>query len=74
MEQDLKTKDFEISILEKENEIQILNAKREADIMLIRAKAKADSLKLTNSKLTTKYIQLNALENPHNRVIYIQPK
>lgn len=63
--------DYELSIEKKRNEIERLNAQREAEITLIKARAEAEALRLVNSQITTKYIQLKAMENPNNKVIYL---
>lgn len=70
-EQELETMKFELSIAKKDNEIARLKAQRDAEIQLIKAKAESESLKLVNSQLTTKYIQLKAMENPSNKIIYL---
>lgn len=69
--QEAAAMEYELSIEKKKNEIERLNAQREAEITLIRARAEAEALKLVNSQITTKYIQLKAMENPNNKVIYL---
>jgi regulator of protease activity HflC (stomatin/prohibitin superfamily) len=70
-EQELETMKFELSIAKKDNEIARLKAQRDAEIQVIKAKAEAESLRLVNSQITTKYIQLKAMENPNNKIIYL---
>jgi regulator of protease activity HflC (stomatin/prohibitin superfamily) len=70
-EQEVETMKYEMNTEKKRNEIERMNAQRDAEIKLIRAKAEAESLRLVNSQITTKYIQLKAMENPNNKVIYL---
>ncbi|TGK11427.1 prohibitin family protein [Leptospira fletcheri] len=80
-EQQLEAMKFQIRITQKDNEMERMKAKREAEIRIIeaeaeaksnviKAKAAAEAQEMINSKLTTKYIQFKALENPNNKIIY----
>ncbi len=80
-EQQLEAMKFQIRITQKDNEMERMKAKREAEIRIIeaeaearssviKAKASAESQDLINSKLTARYIQYRALENPNNKIIY----
>jgi regulator of protease activity HflC (stomatin/prohibitin superfamily) len=70
-EQESEAMKYELSKEKKKNEIERLNAQRDAEITIIKAKAEAEALRLVNSQITTKYIQLKAMENPNNKVIYL---
>ena len=70
-EQESEAMKYELSKEKKKNEIERLNAQRDAEITIIKAKADAEALRLVNSQITTKYIQLKAMENPNNKVIYL---
>ncbi|EPG74262.1 SPFH domain/Band 7 family protein [Leptospira fainei serovar Hurstbridge str. BUT 6] len=80
-EQQLEAMKFQIRITQKDNEMERMKAKREAEIRIIeaeaeakssviKARATAEAQEMINSKLTTKYIQYKALENPNNKIIY----
>jgi hypothetical protein len=70
-EQEADSMKHEMISAKKRNEIDKMNALQDAELKIIKAKAEAESLRIVNAQITTKYIQLKAMENPNLRVIYL---
>ncbi|MCU0824913.1 MAG: prohibitin family protein [Leptospira sp.] len=62
---------FEINIAKKDAEIQAITAEGRAKAILLEAEAQAKAQKLISESLTPKYIQLKAMENPNNKLIFM---
>ena len=62
---------FEINIAKKDAEIQTITAEGKAKSILLEAEAQAKAQKLISESLTQKYIQLKAMENPNNKLIFV---
>ncbi|WP_208652345.1 prohibitin family protein [Leptospira kemamanensis] len=62
---------FEINIAKRDAEIQQISADGKAKAVLIEAEAQAKAQKMISDSLTPKYIQLKAMENPNNKLIFI---
>lgn len=62
---------FEINIAKKDAEIQSITAEGKAKSILIEAEAQAKAQKMISDSLTTKYIQLKAMESPNNKLIFV---
>lgn len=70
-EQEAESMKHEMISAKKRNEIEKMNALQDAELKIIKAKAEAESLRIVNAQITTKYIQLKAMENPNLSVIYL---
>ncbi|EOQ89757.1 SPFH domain/Band 7 family protein [Leptospira yanagawae serovar Saopaulo str. Sao Paulo = ATCC 700523] len=62
---------FEINIAKRDAEIQQISAEGKAKAALIEAEAQAKAQKMISDSLTPKYIQLKAMENPNNKLIFV---
>lgn len=62
---------FEINIAKRDAEIQQITADGRAKAVLIEADAQAKAQKMISESLTPKYIQLKAMENPNNKLIFV---
>ncbi|MCW7505811.1 prohibitin family protein [Leptospira paudalimensis] len=62
---------FEINIAKRDAEIQQISADGKAKAVLIEAEAQAKAQKMISDSLTPKYIQLKAMENPNNKLIFV---
>ncbi|PJZ84349.1 prohibitin family protein [Leptospira harrisiae] len=62
---------FEINIAKRDAEIQQISADGRAKAVLIEAEAQAKAQKMISESLTPKYIQLKAMENPNNKLIFV---
>ncbi|MBL0953935.1 MAG: prohibitin family protein [Leptospira sp.] len=62
---------FEINIAKRDAEIQQITADGKAKAVLIEAEAQAKAQKMISDSLTPKYIQLKAMENPNNKLIFV---
>ncbi|XDD46405.1 prohibitin family protein [Leptospira sp. WS39.C2] len=62
---------FEINIAKRDAEIQQITAEGKAKAVLIEAEAQSKAQKMISDSLTPKYIQLKAMENPNNKLIFI---
>lgn len=62
---------FEINIAKRDAEIQQISAEGKAKAVLIEAEAQAKAQKMISDSLTPKYIQLKAMENPNNKLIFV---
>ncbi|PJZ46994.1 prohibitin family protein [Leptospira brenneri] len=62
---------FEINIAKRDAEIQQITADGRAKAVLIEAEAQAKAQKMISESLTPKYIQLKAMENPNNKMIFV---
>lgn len=62
---------FEINIAKRDAEIQQISAEAKAKAVLIEAEAQAKAQKMISDSLTPKYIQLKAMENPNNKLIFV---
>ncbi|MCW7488286.1 prohibitin family protein [Leptospira meyeri] len=62
---------FEINIAKRDAEIQQISADGRAKAVLIEAEAQAKAQRMISESLTPKYIQLKAMENPNNKLIFV---
>ncbi|ABZ99424.1 prohibitin family protein [Leptospira biflexa] len=62
---------FEINIAKRDAEIQQISAEAKAKAVLIEAEAQAKAQRMISESLTPKYIQLKAMENPNNKLIFV---
>ncbi|WP_208730879.1 prohibitin family protein [Leptospira bouyouniensis] len=62
---------FEINIAKRDAEIQQIAAEGKAKAVLIEAEAQAKAQRMISESLTPKYIQLKAMENPNNKLIFV---
>ncbi|TGL86703.1 prohibitin family protein [Leptospira congkakensis] len=62
---------FEINIAKRDAEIQQISADGKAKAVLIEAEAQAKAQRMISESLTQKYIQLKAMENPNNKLIFV---
>ncbi|TGM63952.1 prohibitin family protein [Leptospira meyeri] len=62
---------FEINIAKRDAEIQQISADGRAKAVLIEAEAQAKAQRMISESLTLKYIQLKAMENPNNKLIFV---
>ncbi|TGM58261.1 prohibitin family protein [Leptospira vanthielii] len=62
---------FEINIAKRDAEIQAITAEGKAKSVLIEAEAQAKAQRMIADSLTNRYIQLKAMENPNNKLIFV---
>ncbi|EOQ96929.1 SPFH domain/Band 7 family protein [Leptospira wolbachii serovar Codice str. CDC] len=62
---------FEINIAKRDAEIQQISADGRAKAVLIEAEAQAKAQRMISESLTPRYIQLKAMENPNNKLIFV---
>ncbi|MBM9548098.1 prohibitin family protein [Leptospira sp. 201903074] len=62
---------FEINIAKRDAEIQQISAEGKAKAALIEADAQAKAQRMISESLTPRYIQLKAVENPNNKLIFV---
>lgn len=71
-EQEQQQMVFAIKIAERDAEITVIKAKAEAEAARIEAQGQAKAQAIINKQLTTKYIQLKAVENPNTKLMILQ--
>ncbi|MBM9591698.1 prohibitin family protein [Leptospira sp. 201903075] len=62
---------FEINIAKRDAEIQQITADGKSKAVLIEAEAQAKAQRMISESLTPRYIQLKAMENPNNKLIFV---
>ncbi len=71
-EQEQQQMVFTINIARRDAEITVIKAKASADAAKIEAEGQAKAQQIINKQLTTKYIQLKAVENPNMKMMIMQ--
>ncbi|MBS0619521.1 MAG: prohibitin family protein [Spirochaetes bacterium] len=71
-EQEQQQMVFAIKIAERDAEITVIKAKADAAAVRLRAEGQAQAQAIINKQLTTKYIQLKAVENPNTKMMIFQ--
>ncbi|PJZ54004.1 prohibitin family protein [Leptospira adleri] len=70
-QQELEQQKYELEIAEKNIEIAKKRARADAEAQMIRADGQAKSQAIINEKLTTRYLQYKAFDNPNSKMIFI---
>lgn len=70
-QQELEQMKYELSISEKNIQIAKMKAQADAEASVIRAEGQAKSQTIINSKLTPRYLQYKAFENPNSKFFFI---
>ncbi|RHX88986.1 prohibitin family protein [Leptospira stimsonii] len=70
-QQELEQQKYELEIAEKNIEIAKKKARADAEAQMIRADGQARSQAIINEKLTTRYLQYKAFDNPNSKMIFI---
>ncbi|XDD49768.1 prohibitin family protein [Leptospira sp. WS92.C1] len=70
-QQELEQQKYELEIAERSIEIAKKRARADAEAQLIRADGQAKSQAIINDKLTTRYLQYKAFDNPNSKLIFV---
>ncbi|MBM9501113.1 prohibitin family protein [Leptospira sp. 201903071] len=70
-QQELEQQKYELEIAEKSIEIAKKKARADAEAQMIRADGQARSQAIINDKLTTRYLQYKAFDNPNSKLIFV---